>query len=236
MITPILSICMLPPTILTSLFAPIPPLSCLYSILSMCLEMKLMMTWSGLGTKPSKPRWATGGEAKSVSATPRRIWNRRKTTSGSSSWCRTAVGSDWCMPRPTLGWERLTSSVSASWWQSIWLGNVGIAPRGGVMLHFHWTSDLSSLSILSSFISIHFSLSHADCIRLPRSLYLVLSPYHPNCWSPLVLSSGCLLIILSVSSFLSCTIHQPTKRWYCRPRTMSPLPCHFICSRSSSSI
>ena len=39
--------------------------------------------------------------------------------------------------------------------------------------------------------------SSADYIRLPRSLYLVLSPYHPNHQSSLVLSSGCLLIILS---------------------------------------
>ena len=46
--------------------------------------------------------------------------------------------------------------------------------------------------------------------------FLSLILYHPNLRSPLVLSSGCLLIALSVAVLLSCTIHRPTKQCYCR--------------------
>ena len=49
-------------------------------------------------------------------------------------------------------------------------------------------------------------------------------------------SSGCLLIVLSVSRLLSCTIHRPTKRWYSRLWTMSTLSLYFTCLESFSSI
>ena len=58
-----------------------------------------------------------------------------------------------------------------------------------------------------------------------------LIPYHPYRRSTLRLSSGALLILLSVAVPLSCTIHRLTKRWYCRLWTMSPSPCYF--TRSS---
>ena len=44
----------------------------------------------------------------------------------------------------------------------------------------------------------------------------------PHLRSTLALSSGALLIPLSEQWLLSCTIHRPTKRWYCRLRTTSP--------------
>ena len=71
------------------------------------------------------------------------------------------------------------------------------------LLHFHHrTSDLSFLSVLSSTIAIHYHLQIASDCLTP----LLLIPYHPNLWSTLVLSSGALLIPLSVSVFLS--IHR----------------------------
>ena len=81
-----------------------------------------------------------------------------------------------------------------------------------------WTVPF--LIFLSSFIAIYFPLSYADYIGLPRSFLLI--RYHPNLRSTLVLFSGALLIPLSERWLLSCTIHRPTKRWYCRLRTMSP--------------
>ena len=58
-----------------------------------------------------------------------------------------------------------------------------------IMLHFH-------LDFLFLYLNPFLS-SSADYIGLPCSLYLVLSPYHPNHWSSHVLSSGSLLIVLS---------------------------------------
>ena len=68
-------------------------------------------------------------------------------------------------------------------------------------------------------------LLYADYIGLPCSFFLI--HYHPNLWPTLVLSSGTLLIFLSVSVLLSCTMHRLTKQWYCRPWTMSPSPYCF---------
>ena len=66
--------------------------------------------------------------------------------------------------------------------------------------------------------------------------FISLIPYHPNLRSTFVLSSGRFLIALSVAGLLSCMIHQPTKWWYCRLWTMSPLSLYFTRSESLSSI
>ena len=69
-------------------------------------------------------------------------------------------------------------------------------------------------------------LSYADISDCLLSFLLI--PYHPNRRSSIVLSSGVLLIPLSVAIPLSpCTIPRLTKWWYCRLWTMSPLPCYF---------
>ena len=96
----------------------------------------------------------------------------------------------------------------------------------GVLLHFHHrTLDLFS------FLS-YLPLSQSTSLITRRlhwtASFLSLIPYHPNLWLTLVLSSGALLIPLLVSVFLSCMIQRLTKRWYSRPWTMSPSPCHFI--------
>ena len=75
------------------------------------------------------------------------------------------------------------------------------------------TSDLLSSLVLSSYRN-PTPLSPADYIRLLLSP--LLSLITPDLWSSLALSSGWLLIALSVAEFLSCTIHQPTKWCYCR--------------------
>ena len=92
-----------------------------------------------------------------------------------------------------------------------------------------WTDSLHS--VLSSLIAIHIPLIIRRCIGLPLSFLLSLIPLYLR--STLVLSSGALLITLSVATLLSCMIHRLTKRWYCRPWTMSPSPCYF--TRSSPS-
>ena len=85
-------------------------------------------------------------------------------------------------------------------------------------------------------ISYHLIFPYLDLLpliicRLHQTVpFLSLIPYPLYRRSSLVLSSGWSLIALSVSWRLSCTIHRLTKWWYCRPWTMSPLPCHFTCS------
>ena len=77
-----------------------------------------------------------------------------------------------------------------------------------------------SIIVLSSFIAIHLSLIIRRYIGLPLSSFLSFIPSYLQ--STLALSSGALLIPLSVAVPLSCTIHRLTKRWYCRPWVMSP--------------
>ena len=93
-----------------------------------------------------------------------------------------------------------------------------------------WTASL--LPALSFHISIYIPLITRRCIGLPSFVSLIF--LSPHLQSTLTLSSGASLIPLSVAVPLSpCTIHQLTKRWYCRLWTMSPSPCYF--TRSSPS-
>ena len=94
----------------------------------------------------------------------------------------------------------------------------------------YWTVSLHSL--LSSLIAICFPLITCRYIGLP--LFSLLSLIPPYLRSTLVLSSGALLIPLSVVIPLSCTIHRLTKWWYSRLWTMSPSPCYFTCSSPSA--
>ena len=74
-----------------------------------------------------------------------------------------------------------------------------------------WT--VSSLSVLSSYISIRFPYHKqitSDCL-IPSPLI----PYHHYRRLSLALSSGTFLITLSLWFLLSCMIHQPTKQYYC---------------------
>ena len=95
-------------------------------------------------------------------------------------------------------------------------------------------TGLRTTSFHLSYLPISRSTSPYHTQMHRTASFLSLIHYHPNLWSTLVLSSGALLIPLSVAVPLSpCTIHRLTKRWYCRPWTMSPLPCYF--TRSSPS-
>ena len=111
---------------------------------------------------------------------------------------------------------------------------MGVALERGVMLRFrHRTSDL-----FTSFAYLPLSRSRppyhtqipSDCL-----LPFLLIRYHLYRRSSLALSSGALLISSSVAVPLSlCMIHRLTKRWYCRPWTMSPSPYYFIRSSPSA--
>ena len=102
--------------------------------------------------------------------------------------------------------------------------------------------SLPGAFLLRFFIGLRTNLFLLSYLPLLRSISLIirrlhrtassffLIPYHPDLRLSLVLSSGALLISLSVVVLLSCMIHRLTKQWYCRPWTMSPSPPHFICS------
>ena len=81
------------------------------------------------------------------------------------------------------------------------------------LLPFHWTLDLSSFFLIFPYLDP--VLPYHMQIHQTAS-FISLIPYPPYLRSSLALSSGALLILLSMSDSLSCTIHQPTKQCYYR--------------------
>ena len=150
-------------------------------------------------------RWSAKGHTRR-----KRTRRREETRGGLHVWlCAGRVGEK----EQRRGHRRMPSCIS----------------RGGVT----FSTDYGPYHFLSSYLPLSrstFPLSYADTSDCPRSSLLI--PYHLNRRSSLVLSSGALLISLSVAAPLSsCTIHRLTKRWYCRLWTMSPSPYYF--TRSS---
>ena len=93
-------------------------------------------------------------------------------------------------------------------------GTIIFQSVASIVLRFHRTLDHHHFFL--SYLPLSRSTSLIIC-RLHRTAsFFSLIPYHPYRQSSLVLSSGGLLIALSVWWLLSCTIHRPTKQCYCR--------------------
>ena len=140
------------------------------------------------------------------------------------SWRATIQGQGQCLILYVFSlawWQQLRTKdlVSITWSSSRWAPLPILSPQLMFQFLSHHSpaqvkecrcgpenprsNSVTYLLVMFSFGLIFFYLNLslsllADYIRLPRSLYLVLTPYHPNHWLSLVLSSGWLLIVLSV--------------------------------------